>query len=73
MRGDRRFDYNHPMDLVDWLLAFGVAAAFGFAFGILLPPYGWIAGVIVAVIMLFRAEKQRDKRRKEYQDHQEGR
>lgn len=48
------------MDLTDWLLSLGVAAAFGIAFGILLPPYGWIAGVLVAGIMLVRAKKKRD-------------
>ncbi|HNY19584.1 MAG TPA: hypothetical protein PKJ76_06035 [Flexilinea sp.] len=48
------------MDLTDWLLCLGTAAAFGFAFWILLPPYGWIAGIAVAGLMLYRAKKKRD-------------
>jgi len=48
------------MDWIDWFLCLGTAAAFGFAFQMLLPSYGWIAGVIVAGIMLFRAKKKRD-------------
>ncbi|MHC1772581.1 MAG: hypothetical protein AB9907_12805 [Flexilinea sp.] len=48
------------MDWIDWFLCLGTAAAFGFAFQMLLPPYGWIGGVIVAGIMLFRAKKKRD-------------
>ncbi len=48
------------MDLLDWVLCFGVAAAFGVAFWFLLPPHGWIAGILVAGIMLFRAKKKRD-------------
>jgi uncharacterized membrane protein AbrB (regulator of aidB expression) len=61
------------MDLLDWILVFGTAAAFGFAFGMLLPPHGWVAGVLVAGVMLFRAKKQRDKRIRQLQKHQEKR
>jgi len=48
------------MEWIDWLLCAGTVAAFGFAFQMLLPPYGWIAGFIVACLMLFRAKKKRD-------------
>lgn len=49
------------MDLVDWVLCIGVAAAFAFAFYLLLPPYGWAGGILVAGLMLYRAKKRRDE------------
>ncbi len=52
------------MDWIDILLCIGVAGAFSFAFGMLIPPYGWIAGLVVAGLMLFRAKKKRDELRK---------
>lgn len=52
------------MDLLDWILCIGVAAAFGAAFWLLLPPYGWIGGIVVAALMLFRAKKRRDELKK---------
>jgi hypothetical protein len=48
------------MDLTDWLLSIGIAAAFAVSFGLLLPPHGWIAGLIVAALMIFRAKRKRD-------------
>jgi hypothetical protein len=48
------------MEWIDWLLCAGTVMAFGFAFQMLLPPYGWLAVIFVAGLMLFRAKKKRD-------------
>ena len=49
------------MDRADWLLCIGVTAAFAAAFGLLIPKFGWAAGVLLAVIVLIRARKKRDE------------
>lgn len=48
------------MDRNDWLLAIGVTFFLGLAFYFLLPPYGWIGGVGLAVFILYRGKKRRD-------------
>ncbi len=51
--------YNHRMDLTDWLLCLGTAIMFSIAGGLLLPPYGWGIGALAAGWLLYRAVKRR--------------
>ncbi len=47
------------MDRTDLFLCIGVTAAFAVAFGLLIPKFGWAAGVGLAIIVLIRAWKKR--------------
>ena len=47
------------MDFIDWLLAFGLVALITVAFGLLLPPYGFIGGALIGAFLAWRALRQR--------------
>lgn len=49
------------MNWLDWLLAIGFTALFGFIANLYLPPYGWIPGVLAALALLYLAKRRRDQ------------
>lgn len=49
------------MDRTDWLLCAVVTAAFGIAFQLVIPRFGWILGAALALLMLARGKKKRDE------------
>jgi len=56
--------YNHRMDTMDWILTTVMAVLMGGAGYLVLPPYGAIGGVALAVFLVWRAKKNRDRLRK---------
>ena len=49
------------MDRTDLLLCAAVTAAFGIAFQLLIPRFGWLLGAALASLMLVRGKKKRDE------------
>ena len=56
------------MDFIDWLLAFGLVALITVAFGLLLPPYGFIGGALIGAFLAWRALRQRRELLKKQKD-----
>jgi hypothetical protein len=48
------------MDIIDWILAAAFTAILSFVVSLLLPPPGWLAGALVALVLLFIAKRKRD-------------
>ena len=60
--------YNQCMDFFDWLLAIGLVALITVAFGLLLPPYGYIGGALIGAFLAWRALRQRRELLKKQKD-----
>ncbi len=48
------------MTLLDWLLAAAFTLVLAFLGSTLLPSYGWLIGILVALILLYLAKRRRD-------------
>ena len=49
------------MDLTDCVLCAAVTGLMAFAFGMLIPKFGWPIGAALSIYALYRAKKKRDK------------
>lgn len=49
------------MDLTDWVLCAAVTALMAFAFGMLIPKFGWALGAAASIYALYRAKRKRDE------------
>ena len=54
-------DLLKNLDLIDWLLAAAFTALVAFAVNSLVPGYGWLIGIAVAVALLFIAIRKRGR------------
>ena len=52
------------MSLLDWLLAVVFIAVVALLVNSLLPVYGWLIGIVVALGLLFLAKRRRDSMQK---------
>ena len=52
------------MSLLDWLLAVVFIAVVALLVNSLLPVYGWLIGIVVALGLLFLAKRRRDSMKK---------
>jgi hypothetical protein len=59
------------MDTIDWILAVAFVAVLATAFGLALPPYGWLLGAGLAVYLLYRANLRRERLRQGHQEAEE--
>ncbi len=53
-------DLFSNMTLLDWLLAAAFTLVLALLANTLLPGYGWLIGVLAAVILLYLAKRRRD-------------
>lgn len=65
-----RYNLRMRMNWIDWLLGIGLVALIAVAFGLLLPPYGYIGGALIGVFLTWRALKQRRELLKKHEDEQ---
>ena len=59
------------MDLTDWVLCAAVTGLMAFAFGMLIPKFGWLIGAALAIYALYRAKKKRDKLKEQPENKRE--
>jgi uncharacterized integral membrane protein len=65
-----RYNQRMRMNWIDWLLGIALVALIAVAFGLLLPPYGYIGGALIGVFLAWRALKQRRELLKKHEDEQ---
>lgn len=54
--------FSH-MDAVDWILAASFLGLLAFIGSLLLPTHGWLAGLLIALVLLYLAKTRRDEAR----------
>lgn len=59
------------MNTVDWILAALITALFAYAVNLIFPPYGWMLGIVVALILLVIAKLRRDRLTKQTPEDKE--
>jgi hypothetical protein len=48
------------MKPVDWVLAILFTGLVAYAVNLVFPPYGWMIGIVAAMLLLFIAKRRRD-------------
>jgi hypothetical protein len=49
------------MNVVDWILAILITGLVAYAVNMIFPPYGWMPGIVAALLLLYIAKKRRDR------------
>ncbi len=49
------------MTLIDWLLAAGFTLVLALLGNSLFPDYGWLIGILAALVLLYLAKRRRDR------------